>query len=122
MKLKAMIKVGVAALAPVAVAAAIAAPAMAAGGLDQIGQGANSANPGTGDNLNDLIGNIINTILYIVGLVTVAVIIYGGVRYTLSTGDPKKVTDAKNTIMYGIIGLVICILAYAIVNFVVDAF
>ena len=48
-------------------------------------------------------------------------LIYGGLRYVISGGDSKKVTDAKNTIMYAIIGLIIAILAYAIVNFVINA-
>ena len=48
-------------------------------------------------------------------------IIYGGLRYVISGGDSKKVTDAKNTIMYAIIGLIIAILSYAIVNFVINS-
>ena len=64
---------------------------------------------------------ISNTILYIVGIVSVIMLIWGGVRYILSGGDSKKVTDAKNTILYAIIGLIISILAFAIVNFVLNA-
>ena len=48
-------------------------------------------------------------------------LIIGGIRYIVSGGDSKKVTDAKNTILYAIIGLIICFLAYAIVNFVIAA-
>ena len=64
---------------------------------------------------------ITNTILYAVGIISVIMLIYGGLRYVISGGDSKKVTDAKNTIMYAIIGLVIAILAFAIVNFVINA-
>lgn len=64
---------------------------------------------------------ISNTILYIVGIISVIMLIWGGVRYILSGGDNKKVTDAKNTILYAIIGLIISILAFAIVNFVLNA-
>ena len=63
---------------------------------------------------------ITNTVLYIVGIISVVMLIYGGLRYILSGGDSKKVTDAKNTILYAIIGLIISILAYAIVNFVIN--
>ena len=63
---------------------------------------------------------ITNTVLYIVGIISVIRLIYGGLRYILSGGDSKKVTDAKNTILYAIIGLIISILAYAIVNFVIN--
>ena len=64
---------------------------------------------------------ITNTILYIVGIIAVIMLIIGGVKYVLSGGDSKKVTDAKNTVLYAIIGLVIAFLAYAIVNFVITA-
>ena len=64
---------------------------------------------------------ISNTILYIVGIVAVIMLIIGGIRYVVSGGDSKKVTDAKNTILYAIIGLIICFLAFAIVNFVIAA-
>lgn len=64
---------------------------------------------------------ITNTVLYAVGIISVIMLIYGGLRYVLSGGDNKKVTDAKNTILYAIIGLIISILSYAIVNFVINA-
>lgn len=63
---------------------------------------------------------ITNTILYVVGIVAVIMLIIGGVKYVISGGDSKKVTDAKNTVLYAIIGLIICLLSFAIVNFVVS--
>lgn len=64
---------------------------------------------------------VTNTILYIVGVVAVIMLIIGGVKYVISGGDSKKVTDAKNTVLYAIIGLIIAFLAFAIVNFVISA-
>ena len=64
---------------------------------------------------------ITNIILYIVGIIAVIMLIIGGIKYVISGGDAKKVTDAKNTVLYAIIGLIIAFLAYAIVNFVVSA-
>ena len=64
---------------------------------------------------------VTNTILYIVGIVAVVMLIVGGIKYLLSGGDSKKVTDAKNTVLYAIIGLVICFLSFAIVNFVISS-
>ena len=64
---------------------------------------------------------ITNTVLYAVGIISVIMLVYGGLRYVLSGGDNKKVTDAKNTILYAIIGLIISLLSYAIVNFVINA-
>ncbi len=75
----------------------------------------------------DLFGNtgvfrqVTNTILYIVGIIAVIMLIVGGIKYVISGGDAKKVTDAKNTVLYAIIGLVIAFLAFAIVNFVISA-
>ena len=64
---------------------------------------------------------VTNTILYIVGIIAVVMLIIGGIRYVISGGDSKKVTDAKNTVLYAIIGLIIAFLAFAIVNFVISA-
>ena len=61
---------------------------------------------------------IVNGILYFVGILSVIMLIWGGILYTTSSGDSNKVTTAKNTIMYAVIGLVVAIFAYAIVNFV----
>lgn len=64
---------------------------------------------------------VTNTILYIVGIIAVIMLIIGGIKYVISGGDAKKVTDAKNTVLYAIIGLIIAFLAFAIVNFVISA-
>ena len=64
---------------------------------------------------------VTNTILYIVGIVAVIMLIIGGIKYVISGGDSKKVTDAKNTVLYAIIGLIIAFLAFAIVNFVISS-
>ena len=70
--------------------------------------------------MSDKVTNIINGIVGALGIVAVVVIIIGGILYMTSSGDAGKVKKAKDTILYGIIGLVICALAYAIVNFVID--
>ena len=75
-------------------------------------------------NQNDLmktVNQIINIVIGVIGFAAVAMTIYGGVQYTTSAGDPGKVKKAKDTIMYGIVGLVVAILAFAIVNFVLSS-
>lgn len=62
---------------------------------------------------------IVNVALFLIGAISVIMIIYGGIRYTISGGDAKNVTAAKDTILYAVVGLVVAILAYAIVNFVI---
>ena len=75
---------------------------------------------GDGDgNLVEIITGIINAIIAVLGIVAVVVIILGGVNYMTSSGDAAKVKKAKDTILYGVIGLVVCVLAFAIVNFVI---
>ena len=71
---------------------------------------------------NDLMGNItsiINGVIGVLGIVCVVVMIIGGINYMTSTGESAKVKKAKDTILYGLIGLVVCVLAFAIVNFVI---
>lgn len=70
---------------------------------------------------NGVFKRITNIVLYIVGIIAVIMLIIGGIKYVVSGGDAKKVTDAKNTVLYAIIGLVISFLAFAIVNFVISA-
>lgn len=69
-----------------------------------------------------VIPKIINLMLFIVGVLAVFMMIYGGIRYVLSGGDNTKVKDAKNTILYAIVGLIVAILGYAIVGWVVSIF
>ena len=64
---------------------------------------------------------ITNTLIYIVGVIAVVMLVFGGIKYVISGGDAKKVTDAKNTVLYAIIGLVIAFVSYAIVTFVISA-
>ena len=66
-----------------------------------------------------IVSQIINILLFLIGIVSVIMIILGGFKYALSGGDSDKVTGAKNTVLYAIIGLIVAILAFAIINFVV---
>jgi len=97
-------------------------PTAVAAAQDSIVQGANDAKGK--DQSTNLFGTggifttITNLALYLIGAVSVLMLIYGGIRYTISGGDSNAVTGAKNTILYAIVGIVIALLAYAIVNFV----
>lgn len=74
------------------------------------------------DDAKVFLTKIVNTLLYILGAISVIVIIIAGFGYVTSSGDAVKVTKAKNTLMYAVVGLVVAILAYAIVDFVVKRF
>lgn len=108
---------GVAVFAPVA-------PVSALDPLD--GVCANSADNEVCNNKDEdatsLIGIIVNTLLFIVGLLAVVMIIFSGIQYTTSSGDSGRVSKAKNTLVYSIVGLIIAFLAFAIVNWVFKLF
>ena len=72
----------------------------------------------TGDKLFSSIKNIINVILGILGVVAVVVIIYGGFTFMTSQGDAGKVMKGRNTILWGVIGLIVALMAFVVVNFV----
>ena len=72
------------------------------------------------DGSTAIVPRVINLMLFIVGVLAIFMMIYGGIRYVLSGGDNGKVKDAKNTILYAIVGLIVAILGYAIVNWVVS--
>lgn len=77
----------------------------------------NTANADTG--LSNLVDFIVTTFSWLVGIVSVLMIVYGGFKYITSGGDSSKITTAKTSIIYAIIGLVIVAAAQFIVNYVV---
>ena len=74
--------------------------------------------PTNGKSLMEVVQTVLNVIISVLGIVTVIMIIVGGVQYMTSQGDPAKATKARNTILYGVIGLIVALLSFAIVNFV----
>lgn len=95
----------------------------------ELGSGVNAAGGGTcGDAskgqpscqsvINGKIASVVNILSSLVGVVAVIMIIIGGFRYITSAGDSNRVSSAKNTIIYALIGLVIVALAQVIVQFV----
>lgn len=66
-----------------------------------------------------IITKIIGLLSIVVGIAAVIVIIIGGINYMLSTGDATKTNNAKNTILYALVGLVIAVFAQILVTFVI---
>ena len=89
--------------------------AHAEGAADLIQKGADS----TGQKDSRSAGDFVNIMLFAVGILAVIMLIWGGIRYVLSGGDSGAVSSAKKTILYAVVGLIVAILAYAIVNFVI---
>ena len=63
--------------------------------------------------------DLVSTMLFALGMVCVIVIIIGGIRYATADGDQGRIKSAKDTILYAVIGLIVAIFAFAIVNFVI---
>ena len=74
-----------------------------------------------GDDANKLIKDLINVLLFVVGALAVIMIVVSGIFYVTSAGDAGKVARAKNTLMYSVVGLIVAFIAFAIVNWVLDA-
>ena len=98
-------------LAPVMALTIIDAPSSAA--ISSWGAKCKPMNVPT--DIRQAIMNITNWILGFVAIIATLVVIYGGVLYLTATGNEEAVEKAKKTMSYGIIGIVICGLAYAIV-------
>ena len=92
----------------------------AAGGSQ--GQDCGKAGKGTAGTtgLKDLAAKIVKYFSIIVGAISVIMIIYGGFRYITSGGDSGRVGNAKNTLIYAIVGLIIVAIAQIIVQFVIN--
>ena len=66
--------------------------------------------------------SVMNVVYVVAGVVAIIIIIVAGILYSLSSGDPGKASKAKNAIIYSVVGLVVVLSAYAIMNFVVGRF
>jgi hypothetical protein len=114
-------------LSLIAVVGLVAAPQVVlaqSSPADQIQGGVNDIDPegGEGASLQDSITTIVNILLFLLGAIAVVMIVIGGIRYATSNGEQSAIASAKNTILYAVIGLIVAILAYAIVNFVISQF
>ena len=75
-------------------------------------------NSGGGNAVYKIIKGIINLLITIAGIISVIMIIVGGIKYSTSGGDAKAISSGKDTLVYAVIGLVISVMAFAIVNVV----
>ena len=92
-------------------------PACKGKGLSDEAKEAAGCNGGSSDAFSYFQG-MIEVAIGVAALLAVIMIIIGGINYTTSAGDAGKAKKAKDTILYSVIGLVLAILAFAIVNFV----
>lgn len=76
------------------------------------------ANPLTGP--NGTLTKVTRLISYIAGIAAVIIIIVAGLMYVLSGGDPGKVSNAKDAVIYALVGLVIVVVAQGLIFFVLN--
>lgn len=120
---KSWIVTGMLVFASVAVPVVGATVAQAQGNAAQeMLSGADTTGQEDGPEVESSITKIVNILLFLLGVVAVIAIIVGGIMYAVSSGDAGRAKAAKDTIMYAVIGLIVAILAYAIVNFVISSF
>jgi len=72
------------------------------------------------DGDDGLIKTVVNVLLWAVGILSVIMIIFSGLRYITSAGDASKTKSAQSTLTYSVVGLIVAIMAYAIVNMVIN--
>ncbi len=63
------------------------------------------------------IANILSAVFMLIGGLATLFLLIGAVRYVTSNGDQGQMTQAKNTILYAVIGIVVSLSAFAIVQF-----
>ena len=114
-----VLAIGTVALSPVAPSVSADAAEQAKTGLTENASSAQSKSLFGSDSIAS---TIINTMLFLVSLLAVVMIIYSGIRYVTAHGDKSQVESAKNTLIYSVVGLIVAIVAYALVSWVLDTF
>lgn len=74
------------------------------------------------DPVDVMIKNGFNLALALAGAIAVAFIIYGGIKYMISRGNPDEIKKARDSILYSVIGIVVVMIAFIVVNFVIGKF
>jgi cytochrome bd-type quinol oxidase subunit 2 len=99
--------------------AAVPSTQVYADAVDDLCAGANCDPDEDGSRVSGAIETTINIFSIIVGIVAVIMLIIGGLKYITSAGDASSIASAKNTIIYAIVGLIVVVLAQAIIRFVI---
>jgi len=81
-------------------------------------QGTENLDAGSTLSIQKVIGTVISILAWIIGTISVIMVIFGGFKYVTSGGDPNAISSARSTILYALIGLVIALLAQVLIHFV----
>ena len=91
-------------------------PAMAQVQISASLPGPNTVTPGSGTAPGALIGNFYQYALSIAGILALGVVVFGGIKYMISVGNPSNQTDAKEWIEAALLGIVLLAGAYLILR------
>ena len=89
--------------------------------IDAAGKCVVTGASGAKGDLGTAFKQVANTLIFIVGALSIIMVIIGGLRYVLSGGDSAGIKSAKDTVLYALIGVGVAIVAFALVNFVITA-
>lgn len=87
------------------------------GNLEELGESSGLPE----QDLPELLARIISWIIGIIGIVLVALFVYGGVVYATSAGNEDRIEMGKKIMLYAIIGVLVIAIAFAVSRYVVQA-
>jgi hypothetical protein len=76
------------------------------------------SNPAGISNFTTIIRSLLNYLLIFIGIAAVLGFVVAGIMYITAAGDEDRVKSAKNMMLYSIIGIVVALIGYAVVNLV----
>ncbi|OGM74281.1 hypothetical protein A2382_04435 [Candidatus Woesebacteria bacterium RIFOXYB1_FULL_38_16] len=65
-----------------------------------------------------MFGNIVSTLIGFGGILLFLMLVWGGFKYTMASGDPKKASEAKSVLTYAVLGIIFVALAYFFLNLI----
>lgn len=93
------------------------APGTAGGGVNtgQTGQNVTLINPlGAGTSLSKLISDILQFVVYIGSIIVIFMLVYVGFKFVVARGEPGKITEARQALLWTVVGALILLGAEAI--------
>lgn len=68
---------------------------------------------------NNVVGDVVGSVFVLIGALAVLFMLVGAARYVTANGEPGKISQAKNTLIYAVVGIIVSALGFTIVQFVI---
>lgn len=78
---------------------------------------ASCGDPPTFDCLPMAVAGVVKILFMFLGAAGLIYLLWGSLRFVMSGGDPKAIASARGTMTYAVIGLIVILLSFAILNF-----